>query len=81
MKLIDWQYYPKWHLSFHKSVNEYIDEAWFEYWICIGPIQLRFRGKSWPTHLRRDKYWIKETKKLLLNDIKTQKFKKEVIEK
>lgn len=69
MRLIDWQYYPKWHISYKKIQNDYADRAWFEYWITIGPIQTRWGGKTWCNHLQRSPEYIKNLKKELIKDL------------
>lgn len=46
IKLIEWQYYPKWHIGLDRNRNDYKGFWWYEYWFYIGPLQFRFRGPS-----------------------------------
>lgn len=46
IKLLEWQYYPKWHVGLQRSRNDYLGYWWYEYWVFLGPLQFRFRGGS-----------------------------------
>lgn len=74
LRLIDWQYCPKWHFSYNKTQNDIQDWAWWEYWICIGPIQTRWGGKPWLIHLRRSPEYTEKVKKILLEDLKSVEY-------
>lgn len=75
MKLIDYQYYPSLKCSYNKSINTAGDYSWYEYWICLGPLQTRWRGKSWCSHLRRSPEYLAKLKEILREELVSMNFK------
>lgn len=45
MHLQEWQFYPSFHLGWTRSKYDYNDSWWWETYVFIGPLQLRFWGK------------------------------------
>lgn len=69
-----WQFYPKFQVGLSKFQDTFQDYAWFEYVLCVGYLQFRWKGKPWCTHLRRSPKYIAKVKQQLLEELQSAKY-------